>query len=255
MDNTVGYIYILVNPAIRDYVKIGYATNVEKRLKELNNSEGIPFSFRVYATYEVPVALADKKLHRIIDQLNPDLRAVEVREGKTRKREFYAMEPEAAYNILRAIAELHGFESRLKRWEETADEKAEAENAKKSARAGKKLAPFSFDKAGVPIGAVITFDKDPGITAEVINNKKVKYEDEEYTLSALAQKLLGSVHAPQGPAYFSYEGTNLIVLRSRCEEQEEEHEQEEEQVQDEADDDSQELTYEENDSEQSEDEE
>ena len=44
--------------------------------------------------------LADKKLHSIIDQLNPDLRAVEIRDGKSRTREFYAMEPEAAYNIL-----------------------------------------------------------------------------------------------------------------------------------------------------------
>ena len=224
---TVGYIYILTNPAIKDYVKIGYATNVEQRLKELNSSEGIPFSFRVYATYAVPVNLADVKVHQIIDQLNPDLRAVEVREGKTRKREFYAMEPYAAYSILRAITELHSFEDRLRLWPESEDDKAEAENAKKSARAGKKLAPFSFDKAGVPIGAYITFDKNPAITVEVVSNKKVRYEGEEYSLSPLAQILLDSPSPVQGPAFFSYEGVSLIELRRRKEESEEDSEVEE----------------------------
>ena len=48
-----GVIYILTNPSFPQYVKIGYADNVESRLKQLNNSECIPFAFRIYATYEV----------------------------------------------------------------------------------------------------------------------------------------------------------------------------------------------------------
>ena len=48
-----GVIYILTNPSFPDYVKIGYADDIDKRLKELNRSECIPFAFRVYATYEV----------------------------------------------------------------------------------------------------------------------------------------------------------------------------------------------------------
>lgn len=38
--DTVGSIYILTNPAIRDYVKIGYANDVEERVRVLNSSEG-----------------------------------------------------------------------------------------------------------------------------------------------------------------------------------------------------------------------
>ena len=30
--DTVGYIYILTNPAIKDYVKIGYAADVDQRV-------------------------------------------------------------------------------------------------------------------------------------------------------------------------------------------------------------------------------
>lgn len=40
-----GVIYILTNPSFPDYVKIGYATNIEKRLTQLNRSECIPFAF------------------------------------------------------------------------------------------------------------------------------------------------------------------------------------------------------------------
>lgn len=109
MSQTVGYIYILTNPSFKEYVKIGYADNVQKRLAQLNRSECIPFAFRVYATYEVNSRLSDTKLHAIIDRLNPNLRSVETFEGKERKREFYAMTPEDAYSILEAIAEINGY--------------------------------------------------------------------------------------------------------------------------------------------------
>ena len=52
-EDAKGYIYILTNPSFPQYVKIGYADDVERRLDQLNRSECIPFAFRVYATYEV----------------------------------------------------------------------------------------------------------------------------------------------------------------------------------------------------------
>ena len=81
-----GVIYILTNPSFPDYVKIGYATNIENRLKQLNRSECIPFAFRVYATYDVSAPLQDKELHSLIDRLNPDLRAIDTFDGKTRTK-------------------------------------------------------------------------------------------------------------------------------------------------------------------------
>ena len=98
---TKGFIYILTNPSFKEYVKIGYADNVENRLKQLNNSECIPFAFRVYATYEVEERLTDKKLHSLIDQLNPDLRSIDHVGGKVRVREFYAIRLQSLF-----IAEL-----------------------------------------------------------------------------------------------------------------------------------------------------
>ena len=120
--NKTGFIYILTNPSFPQYVKIGYATDVKQRLDELNRSTAVPFAFRVYATYEVDSALSDKKLHSILDKLNPELRSTEEVDGKRRIREFYAMTPEDAYSILEAIAEINDYRHRLKKWKATATE-------------------------------------------------------------------------------------------------------------------------------------
>ena len=90
MDKT-GVIYILTNPSFPEYVKIGYADDIDKRLQQLNRSECIPFAFRVYATYEVNSRLSDLKIHSIIDKLNPNLRTNENFKPKPRIPQIYAI--------------------------------------------------------------------------------------------------------------------------------------------------------------------
>lgn len=126
---SVGVIYILTNPSFPDYVKLGYADNVEKRLIDLNRSECIPFAFRVYATYEVPKRLTDLSLHNLIDKLNPTLRAIDTFNGKPRKKEFYAMSKEDAYSLLEAIAEIHDRTDKLKLYPASEDDKAAEDTA------------------------------------------------------------------------------------------------------------------------------
>lgn len=108
-----GVIYIFTNPSFPEYVKIGYADDVNERLKTLNASPAIPFAFRVYATYDVDHKLEDKKVHRLIDTINPELRSIENINGKTRKREFYQMSKEQAYTLFECIAEISGTKDRL----------------------------------------------------------------------------------------------------------------------------------------------
>ena len=126
-----GVIYILTNPSFPEYVKIGYADDIDSRLNQLNRSECVPFAFRVYATYEVSNCLVDLKLHNLIDQLNPTLRSIETFNGKQRKREFYAMSPEEAYALL-----------------ETTAQEIETESQKRSQS-------FTFDECSIPDGAVL----------------------------------------------------------------------------------------------------
>ncbi|MFW5677481.1 MAG: GIY-YIG nuclease family protein, partial [Acetivibrio ethanolgignens] len=133
-----GVIYILTNPSFPDYVKIGYAKNLAKRMSQLNRSETIPFAFRAYAVYEVDSNLTDIVLHDLIDRLNPDLRSIENFDGKERKREFYAMAPEEAYALLECIAKISGTEDRLKKMapegHEILDEETAAEVTKEAKR-------------------------------------------------------------------------------------------------------------------------
>ena len=111
--NKKGVIYIFTNPSFPQYVKIGYANDVNERLDILNSSTALPFAFRVYATYEVEHELEDKKVHKIIDTINPELRSVENINGKRRKREFFQMSKEQAYTLLECIAEISGTKDKL----------------------------------------------------------------------------------------------------------------------------------------------
>ena len=117
-----GVIYILTNPSFPQYVKIGYADDIEKRLDQLNRSECVPFAFRLHAYYEVADRLTDIKLHSLIDKLNPGLRTIEEFHGKKRVREFYAMDAEDAYSILETISEINGLKDNLVLVKPTNDE-------------------------------------------------------------------------------------------------------------------------------------
>lgn len=127
-----GVIYVLTNPAFPEYVKIGYADNLEKRLASLNRSACLPFAFRAYCVYEVKDRLSDMKVHEMIDKINPELRSIETFDGKPRVREFYNMTAEDAYDILQCIASLSGTTDCLKRVQpeghEIIDERIAEEN-------------------------------------------------------------------------------------------------------------------------------
>ena len=211
-----GVIYILTNPSFPEYVKIGYAKDLEKRMAQLNRSETIPFAFRAYAIYEVDSTLTDKVLHELIDQLNPDLRSIETFDGKERKREFYAMRPEEAYSLLECIAKISGTEERLKKMapegHEILDEETAAEVAKESKRG-----PFKFSEVGIPVGAVIKYVNDESVEAIVVDDRHISYKGITTSVSALAQELLELDYQVQGTLYFTYEGERLTDRRDRLE--------------------------------------
>lgn len=216
----MGYIYILTNPSFPQYVKIGYAADVKQRLDELNRSSAVPFAFRVYATYEVDSALSDKKLHTILDKLNPELRSMEEIDGKKRIREFYAMTPEDAYSILKAIAEINGYKHRLRKWKATAAEQKEEEIAQEISEAHQeRMAPFMFSMCNIAVGEEIEFwrsaSESSGIMCTVSDDKHVEYDGKRWSLTALAKHLLGVKWAMAGPRYFKYKGEWLNDIRRR----------------------------------------
>ncbi|MBQ9130470.1 MAG: GIY-YIG nuclease family protein [Clostridia bacterium] len=209
MERSKGYIYILTNPSFNDYVKIGYADDVERRVQQLNNTECTPYAFHVYATYEVDSRLMDLKFHTIIDKLNPSLRSIEQYKGRTRKREFFEISPEDAYSVFEAMAEIHGCTERLKKWELTEEELIEEEIAEIiTTERRARHANYTFDYWNIPVGAELIHCEDPSIKCVVVDNRRVEYNGEILYMTPFAKKIgNGSCH---GPGYigrnFMYNG-------------------------------------------------
>lgn len=194
MENKKGYIYILTNKSFKDNcIKIGYSTNVEKRVKELSGS-GLPYDYEIYCTYEIPASQsADKSLHKLIHMLNPNLRI-------TPNREFFDISPEAASKMFQAIAAMHGREDKLKIFKDEEIDKAESH---------KKGAPFSFTKCQIPVDSIVVFINDETITARVVDDRKIEYNGEIMYMTTLAKKLINKSVGVCGPAYFKYNGIPL----------------------------------------------
>lgn len=201
-----GEIYILVNPAFSNLVKIGYADNVQKRVKTLNSNSGLPDPYHVYATYRVKKRLEDLKLHKLIDSLDSDLR-------HTKNKEFYEMTPEKAYAILLAIAEINGDEDLLvlNPYQDdffvkqgSADSKADTDKPKV------RRPPVNFAKCGIPVGAELVFIEDPNVVCTVVDERKVQYNGKITSLSAISDGIKG--HSTQGPSYFTYKGKKVSEI-------------------------------------------
>ena len=189
-----GYIYIMTNPALNGMVKIGYAADVEMRRKQLSTT-ALPYEYEVYATYETSGCLEDKKLHKMIDHLNPDLRV-------TKNREFFIMTPEQAYELLETIATISGTNSKLKKTKISVAKKQET-----------KKPPVNFTKCGIPKGAKLVFIDDPSIVVEVVNDRKVLYNDEITSLSAISKMIKG--YPTAGSQFFTYNGETVSNIAKR----------------------------------------
>lgn len=175
-----GVIYILTNPSFPQFVKIGYADDVEKRLDQLNRSECIPFAFRLYAYYKVSARLTDMKLHSLIDKLNPNLRSIEDFKGKKRIREFYAMDAHDAYSILETIAEINNLKENLVLVEPTdidieSEENADAIRAKRTVSQLPRM-DWLIEQGLVHVGDQVFVINHPEEIATIIDDSNVDYK-------------------------------------------------------------------------------
>ena len=192
-----GYIYIMTNPCLKDMVKIGYANNVEERRKQLSTT-ALPCDYEIFATYETSGKLEDKKLHKLIDNLNPDLRV-------SKNREFFVMSAEDAFELLEAIATISGSQDKLKKQGYS----AASEGSKKT-----KKPPVNFAKCNIPVGAELVYVDDPSVRVTVASERKVQYNNELTSLSAIVQNIKG-IQAAAGPSYFTYNGEIVSEIAAR----------------------------------------
>lgn len=211
-----GFVYIMTNPSFKKtWIKIGYTRDedctVEQRRKDLSCSS-VPFPFELYATLKCPDAYhVEQKIHGLIDKSNKRARL-------NSAREFYDMEPQDAYGFLCDVAELLKIEGNLRRYKDNKPiQDANERGKEKSVAAGPAKAKFSFDMVGLQKGAQLVF-LPTGVKVTAIPPNMVKYGGETYTLTGFTKAFMPedkryNSGSYQGPAYFTYKGKKLTVLR------------------------------------------
>ena len=184
-----------------DTIKIGITDNLERRIKELDNTS-LPLPFECYYAVEVEDASKiEKKIHEGLDDAR-------IRDN----REFFNTTPEQAKSILE-IAEIMGGKDVTPKGDivETVQDKQSLEKSRKIRKR------FNFEMINIQPGTILNFVKDTTITCEVHDDRKVKFRDKITSLSDAADIVLREMgydwSAAQGPIWWSYQGKSLSELR------------------------------------------
>jgi len=196
-------VYILTNESMPDTIKVGITDNLDRRVRELDNTS-TPLPFECYYAVEVENASAiEKKIHEGLDDKR-------VRQN----REFFNATPEQAKAILE-IAEVMGGKNVTPKEDivETPQDKQALENARK-----KRGRIDYFGILGILKGTTLTFSKDENITCTVSDNGKIIFREKETTLSGSALLVTNEMGYDwgqvQGAGYWCYQGKTLRDLVS-----------------------------------------
>lgn len=197
-DNQMGIVYVLSNRSMPGLVKIGMTTRheLDVRLKELYTT-GVPVPFDVEYACEVKAcncAKLEKALHTAFEpnRLNVN-------------REFFQIKKEQAI----AILEIFNEKEITTEVSDEMNNDLNADDIASKSKATKHRPPLNFSQMGIPIGSILTYDADPSVSVIVISDKKVKYLEEETSLTAVTTKLLNYKYGVQPTPRWSYNGTNL----------------------------------------------
>lgn len=185
------FIYILTNPSLKGWVKVGKAKDVNKRVDSLSKQTSIPTPFECFAQMEVPskdVFKVEKYLHDTIE------------EWATRRKEFFKAKPDRILQQFYKLAALNGYKVILPA-EPDQNTKSKSSFAKLNLKEGTKLYYIYGD-------TVVT-------TADQIN--QVSYKGKQYAISTFAKEVLGYV-AMNGYKIFSLEpgGQTLFDLINKA---------------------------------------
>lgn len=195
-------IYILTNPAMEGYIKIGRTTNLQRRLPELDNTS-VPVPFECIFAIEVEDRNAEKLVHDAFDDFR-------VRPN----REFFEMSPERAISALRLTG---GNEVLLEQAPLEKEDIAALEKAKK------RRDRFSFTLVDIEVGSELNFYKDETIVCTVVANNRVEFNSQIMSLSQAAFEAITSLgynwSAISGPAFWCYNGETLDNRRRRMEDE------------------------------------
>lgn len=191
-----GIIYILTNPIMPGIIKIGKTTqeDVKVRMSQLYTT-GVPLPFECeYAAKVNNIDDVERALHTAFgpNRINP-------------RREFFEIEAIQAITIIKLL-EIENV-SPLVEQEANIIDDAEIDAGKAYAQKRPKM---NFIEMGIPIGSELIFNNN-GEIATVINEKNVRFRDEETSLTNATRLALGEGYAynvAPGP-YWRFNGRKL----------------------------------------------
>lgn len=223
MKESKGIVYILTNPCLDGWVKIGMTEcdDIQRRLYELNQPSNLPLSFRAYALYHVENPFyVEQHIHKLIDTIDDSLHAREVlASGKIREREFFQISPDTAFMIFKQVAALRGDSDRLELVEMSEEEQQE------ELVVHSRKPRLKFSMIDIPVGSELGYiDDDSVVCVTLDNDNHVLYEGERYTPSGLVKHLHGGKGDFAGTDWLTYGGVALSELRRRRELREAEEE-------------------------------
>lgn len=175
-----GIVYLLTNPVMPGLVKIGMTAqeDIDKRMKELYTT-GVPVPFECKFACKVKTSdclKIEKALHKAFDP-----------QRVNQNREFFRINVEQAQAILELF---HHEDVTEDVTEEIQNELTDADKAA-SSKAQAKRPPLNFYEMGLQQGDILLWKDDPSISVSVISERKVLYNGEETSISALSAKLKG----------------------------------------------------------------
>ena len=178
--NKQGYVYILTNMAMPGIVKIGMTEreNLDARMKELF-STGVPLPFNCEYAAKVnqkDCAKIERALHLAFapQRVHPN-------------REFFRIKPEQA----KVILELFHHEDATEEVSKEIDNDLTDEDKAAVIKSQVHRPSLNYFEMGMQKGDRLVWKDDPSISVTICSERKVIYEGEECSISALSAKLKG----------------------------------------------------------------
>lgn len=194
-------VYVLTNPVMPGIIKKGKTTQLEvsDRMKQLY-STGVPVPFECAFACQVKDATeVERALHTAfgMTRINPN-------------REFFKLDPTnviAVLKLLRVDDITQQFEDKLES-EVPVEDKESAQAFKRSMRPA-----MNFYEMGIPSGSVLIY-RDGSAQCEIIAEKRVRFENEDLSLTAATRKVMGLPrdYPIQPSPYWSFNGRTVKQL-------------------------------------------
>ena len=175
-----GIVYLLTNPVMPGLVKIGMTTreDMDARMKELY-STGVPVPFECQFACRVKKSdclKIEKALHTAFEPQRVNA-----------NREFFRIQ----VNQAKAILELFHHTDVTEEVTDEIQNDLTEEDREASTKARVKRPPLNFYEMGLHKGDILIWKDDPSVSVTIISERKVCYEGEETSISALSAKLKG----------------------------------------------------------------